>query len=131
MVAINLNCGRYRPSAKNPSEFHSESQLLSKSGSDVNLRSMSSLNREFWQRHPGLVWSNPDADDAVRIRAALLRPRFERLLDIALEFGLPRVQQEWMALLEDSGADVRRVRHSVERMLANIEKGFSSAFSRN
>jgi hypothetical protein len=107
------------------------SRILSKWGSDVNLRGMASLNREFWQRHPGLVWSNPDADDAVRIRTALLRPRFERLLDIALEFGLPRVQQEWMALLEDSTGDVKRVRHSVERILANIEKGFSSASSRN
>jgi hypothetical protein len=107
------------------------SRILSKWGSDVNLRGMASLNREFWQRHPGLVWSNPDADDAVRIRTALLRPRFERLLDIALEFGLPRVQQEWMALLEDSTGDVKRVQHSVERILANIEKGFSSAASRN
>ena len=34
----------------------------------------------------GLV--KTDVDDAVHIRAALLRPRFDRLLDIAVAFGL-------------------------------------------
>jgi hypothetical protein len=92
---------------------------------------MASLNREFWQTHPGLIWSNPDVDDAIRIRAALLRPQFQRLLDITLEFGLPRVQEEWVTLLEHSTHEATRARNSVERILANIEKGFSRAASRN
>jgi len=62
---------------------------------------------KFWQRHPGLVWSNPGADDSVHIRAALLRPTFTRLLDVVLEFGLERVRG------------------------ANIEKGFALAATRN
>jgi len=49
---------------------------------------MSGARREFWKRHPGLVWFNPEADDAVFIRAALVHPRFLRLLDIAREFSM-------------------------------------------
>jgi hypothetical protein len=92
---------------------------------------MASPHQEFWQRHPGLVWSNPDADDAARIRAALLRPQYNRLLDIALEFGLRRVQREWHILFEHSPREAKRAQNSVERILANIEKGFSRAASRN
>lgn len=81
--------------------------------------------REFWKKHPGLVWSNPDADDAVYIRAALLRPRFSRLLDIAVEFGLPRLRQEWDVLAEEGTPEAIRARNPVERILTNIENGFS------
>ncbi len=49
---------------------------------------------DFWRGHAGLVWSNSQADDGAHIRAALLRPRFGRLLEIAVEFGLPRVRAE-------------------------------------
>jgi hypothetical protein len=84
-------------------------------------------HREFWKKHPGLVWSNPDADDSVHIRAALLRPQFPRLLDVAVEFGLERVRQEWAVLVEENASPVQRARAPVERILANIEKGFSRA----
>jgi hypothetical protein len=92
---------------------------------------MSIPRHEFWQKHRGLVWSNPEADDSVHIRAALLRPRFARLLDIALEFGLDRLRHEWAALQGDSTSDVQRARPSVERILTNIEKGFAVAATRN
>jgi hypothetical protein len=92
---------------------------------------MAPPNQEFWQRHPGLVWSNPEASDSVRIRAALLRPLFARLLDIALEFGLARVKMEWALLLENPTSEVDRVRASVERILTNLEEGFSRAVTRN
>jgi len=92
---------------------------------------MATAHPEFWQKHPGLVWSNPEADDAVRIRAALLRPRFSRLLDIALEFGLERLQQEWAELHDEGTREAKRARASVERILRNIEKGFADASSRN
>src|SRR5437016_3847106 len=59
-------------------------------------------HQQFWQKHPGLVWSNPEADDGVHIHAALLRPRFDRLLDIAVEFGLDRLRLEWSTLLEEN-----------------------------
>ena len=86
---------------------------------------------EFWQRHPGLVWSNPDAADSVHIRAALMRPRFTLLLDIAVEFGLERLRREWAELLGDTTLNTKRVRDSVERILANIRKGFACASSGN
>jgi len=100
-------------------------------GLTSKLALMAMLRREFWQRHRGLVWSNPDADDSARIRAALVRPRFRRLLGIALEFGLERVQSEWELLQGDKTFEVERARLSVERILTNIEKGFAIAAIRN
>jgi len=85
----------------------------------------------YWRKHRGLVWSNPAADDAVHIRAALLRPRFGRLLDIAMEFGLPRVQQEWAVLEAERTREVERARVSVERILRHIEEGIGHAASRD
>jgi len=88
-------------------------------------------HQEFWAKHPGLIWSSPEADDAVHIRAALLRPRFDRLLDIAVVFGLERVRHEWSILLAEDTPEARRARTSVDRILTNIEKGFSSVAARD
>ena len=82
---------------------------------------------EFWQRYPGLVWSNPAAGDAAHIRAALVRPRYGMLLEIALEFGVERLRREWSELAEDPTPEVARARSSVERILAHIEEGFAHA----
>ena len=90
---------------------------------------MQTYSNEFWHKHRGLVWSNPDADDAVFLRAALVRPRFGRLLDVALEFGLDRVQYEWEELQQDKSPQVERARPIVERILANIATGFLKADS--
>ena len=92
---------------------------------------MAERHQAFWNKHPGLVWSNPEADDAVHIRAALLRPRFDRLLDIAIEFGLERLRCEWSTLWQENTTETRSAQISVERILANIEKGFSSVASRD
>lgn len=92
---------------------------------------MAGRHQEFWKKHPGLVWSNPEADDAIHIRAALLRPRFDRLLDIAAEFGLERLRLEWSTLLDEHTPETSRAHDSVERILTNIEKGFSSVASGN
>ena len=97
----------------------------------VKFSAMPAVHQEFWRQHRGLVWSDPDADDAVHIRAALLRPRFERLLDIAVEFGLERLRREWTELQADDTREVIRARDAVERILRNIEKGFSLASRRN
>jgi hypothetical protein len=83
-------------------------------------------NREFW-RHGGLVWSNPQADDSVHIRAALLRPRFERLLEIALQVGDERLRSEWQLLKQEKSAEAERAQAPVERILNHIEKGFELA----
>ena len=89
------------------------------------------IHRELWKSHPGLVWSNPGADDSTHIRAALLRPRFDRLLDIAVTFGVERLRHEWAVLQTDSNIEVTRARNPVERILGNIEKGFALASTRN
>lgn len=73
------------------------------------------------------MWSNPDADDAVFIRAALMRPRFSLLLDIVAEFGLNRVSEEWAGLQKDDTREVARARAPVERILMNIRKGIELA----
>jgi hypothetical protein len=86
---------------------------------------------KFWQRHPGLVWSNPGADESVHIRAALLRPTFTRLLDVVLEFGLERIKIEWAKLQPDQTKEAKRAAPVVARIFANIEKGFALAASRN
>ena len=76
-----------------------------------------------WQKHAGLVWSNPAADDAVRIRAALVRPKFERLLDICVCFGSGRVRAEWEYLCAEPTEEVLQAKPIVERILRNIAKG--------
>lgn len=81
----------------------------------------------MWLKHPGLVWSNPEASDAVRIRAALLRPSFSCLLDIAVVFGLDRVKAEWDYLMEEPTPECERARPIVERIFRNIEKGIALA----
>src|ERR1700730_9794490 len=55
-------------------------------------------NKTFWKKYPGLVWSNRQVGDDVRIRAALMKPSFPVLLDIAVTFGLERLEQEWAIL---------------------------------
>jgi hypothetical protein len=91
------------------------------------MKHSASCNTRFWQKHSGLVWSNPAADDAVYIRAALLRPRFSRLLDIALEFGVERVRAEWAALHDAGLPEAATAAKPVERILRHIEEGFRRA----
>jgi hypothetical protein len=88
---------------------------------------MTTPTSEKCWRHRGLVWSNAAADDSVYIRAALLRPTFTRLLDAALEVGVPRLRAEWTELQLDPTPEVRRAATIVARILANIEKGFNLA----
>jgi hypothetical protein len=83
----------------------------------------------FKTRHPCLVWSNSRASDAVWIRAALLRPRFNTILDACLEFGLTRVCQEWELLLRDNAPEALPVAHESNRILKHIEEGFADAQS--
>jgi hypothetical protein len=88
-------------------------------------------HQEFWAKQPGLVWSNPQAEDAVWIRAGLLKPRFTRLLAIAVEFGLDRLCEEWAILKKEGTPEALRAHRPVERILSNIQKGFSSALEKN
>jgi hypothetical protein len=83
---------------------------------------------EFWSRHGGIVWSNLDASDSVMIANALLRPNFHLLLDIAVRFGLRRLDSEWRHLktrteeidYPEEVAAVRRAAPIVERCIENM-----------
>ena len=85
----------------------------------------------FWAQYPELCWSNRKASDLIHIRAALCRPKFDCLLNIAHAFGLKRLQKEWEALSSDPDSlpEVERARPVVERILRNIEEGFRRAAS--
>ncbi len=84
-----------------------------------------------WQHHPGLVWSNRHADDTVRIRAALSRPRFDLLLDLSVAFGLTRLHDEWAILEAEGTPETRSATPIVARILRNIEEGFRRADTGN
>jgi hypothetical protein len=92
---------------------------------------MNATPNEFWQKHRGLVWSNPAADDSVHLQAALLHPRFSQLLDLAVEFGIARLRREWNELQSGETSETARARGSVERILTHIERGFNLAAARN
>jgi hypothetical protein len=85
------------------------------------------FKKDFWTQFPGLVWSNPKASDAVRIRAALLNPKFHVLLAIAVEFGCERLMEEWKILQTDPLTDASRAAPSVNRILKNILRGYEQA----
>jgi hypothetical protein len=92
---------------------------------------MASAIHPVWQRHPGLVWSNRRADDTVRIRAALSRPRFDLLLDLAVAFGLARLTEKWAVLEAEGNPETRCAAPIVARILRNIEEGFRRADAGN
>ena len=83
--------------------------------------------RDFWKLFPELCWSNRNASDAVHIRAALCRHRFECLVEIADRFGVERLCEEWQILSAEGSADATRAARIVERILGNIERGFYHA----
>ncbi len=88
---------------------------------------MADPNSEKFRRHHGVVWSNAAASDSVYIRAALLRPNFTRLLDAALEFGVPRLKAEWSELQVEPTRETDLASPIVARIIANVEKGFDLA----
>jgi len=52
-----------------------------------------------WRTHYAfLAWSNAQASDAVLLRAALLDPHYDILVDALHCFGLERLQAEWRAV---------------------------------
>lgn len=92
---------------------------------------MNAVTNSYWQKQPGLIWSNPAADDSAHIRAALTKPRFSQLLAIATEFGVERLRVEWNELRSEDVMEIKRARAAVDRILANIEKGFALAATRH
>ncbi len=86
-----------------------------------------SSSESFWKAYPSLVWSNRLADDDIRIRAALMKPQFPVLLDIAATFGPDRLEREWAILRADAETDTQWVEPIVCPILANIRRGYEQA----
>jgi hypothetical protein len=112
-----------------PHQVEDSEEALPQAALLGNVSVMTESKRDFWNKHPGLVWSNPDANDSAYIRSGLVQPRFGRLIEIAVEFGLERVRQEWTVLRLEDTPEVARAAPAVERILNNIEKGFSRVAS--
>jgi len=82
--------------------------------------------RAFWDHHPGLVWSNPNAPDDAFISAALRKNRFLQLLDIAKEFGPDRLREQWQRELAEGDLPQRLIAR-VEENLEIIEQARAHA----
>lgn len=80
----------------------------------------------FWAKHPGIVWSNPHASDAVMIGNALLRGNADTLADIAGHFGTDVLLERWRQLqgeYERFPCDLKAVRtygSRVEEILQDL-----------
>lgn len=82
--------------------------------------------RAFWDRHPGLVWSNRNAPDDAFISAALRQNRFLQLLDIAVEFGPERLRAQRQLELAEGDLSPRLIA-GVEENLGIIEQAKTHA----
>ena len=74
-----------------------------------------------------LAWSNPNIDDDVLIRKALLTARFRAILQACLEFGHARVESQWVLTSQDPDLRGHSTRGLVNDILANIRQGLSHA----
>lgn len=72
-----------------------------------------------------LAWSNPNIDDDVLIRKALLSARFSAILQACLDFGVARVAAQWVSISQDRPVCA----NLVSDILANIERGRANAQS--
>ena len=74
-----------------------------------------------------LAWSNSQASNDVLIRRALVAPRFQVLLDAALEFGIDKLSAEWALLREEGSSETLRAAPVTERILRHIREGYKQA----
>jgi hypothetical protein len=104
-------------------------KILGSVGLELALRPRVDLQTRPALRDPvrGLAWSNPQVSDEVLINKALLGGGFTVILQAAVEFGLPRIQAQWRALLAGQEAPGVRTRELVNEILDNIEQGFEHA----
>ena len=56
----------------------------------------------FWKDYPGIVWSNPNASDAIMIANTLLQRRESVVVAIARHFGPEKLQREWLRLKNEA-----------------------------
>lgn len=76
--------------------------------------------------HFGLSWSNPSADEGALLRNALVKARFDAILESAAVDGVDFVRQQ-MQLLREAG-EIDSVKElKLEGIVKSIERGFMEA----
>lgn len=85
--------------------------------------------QQFAQRHKSLVWSNPNASLETLLRAALVKPQFDRLLEAATEVGIEKLNTLWRALQARPEPEVLRAAPITNRMLKHIQDGYQQAIT--
>ncbi len=84
------------------------------------------MNPTQWKsKYAWLVWSNRTADDSAHLRAALLNPHLDILLDAFEAYGLARLATEWAAVRETERG--KKVAEYVGSMLENFRRGVEMA----
>ncbi len=83
----------------------------------------------FAQRHKSLVWSNPNASVETLLRAALVKPQFDRLLEAATEVGIKKLNSLWRGLQTHPSTEVLRAAPITNRMLKHIQDGYQQAIA--
>jgi transcriptional regulator with XRE-family HTH domain len=84
----------------------------------------SSLAEPRW----GIAWSNPNMSVRALVTNALLKGAFDVIVEAAAEHGLEVVRRQWDEVRRARPARVSATRRAaVERILANIAKGFARA----
>ena len=76
----------------------------------------------------GLAWSNPAMTDEALVRNALQHGAFCLLLEAALAYGMPFVEQQLAIMLTDEDATLSdRAQADIRRKLGNIRRGIAAA----
>ncbi|QDQ25495.1 hypothetical protein FNU76_03500 [Chitinimonas arctica] len=101
--------------------------VLSADGVPVGGSTRARDKKTFRDKYPTLVWYKSTAEPAVLIRAALVQPKFQMLLDAAVYFGLDAVEKEWAALIAGDDEEAKRAAHITDRLLRNIRLGYEQA----
>ncbi|MBP6280312.1 MAG: helix-turn-helix domain-containing protein [Rhodocyclaceae bacterium] len=83
----------------------------------------------FAQRHKSLVWSNPNASLETLLRAALVKPQFDRLLEAATEVGIKKLNSLWRGLQTHPSPEVLRAAPITNRILKHIQDGYQQAIA--
>lgn len=82
---------------------------------------------EFREKYRSLVWSNPNADDEIYIRKALLTGRFTVLFDAFVAFGIERLEREWRVLLDEAEPSYQPAIPKTSTILNEMRTGYIEA----
>lgn len=86
---------------------------------------MPARDRQFWDKYPGVVWSNPQASDSVMISNALLQGRLDVLKDAEEHFGPELLLIEWNKILQ-AALDFPEIQRVVQILRKSTEEFLQS-----